>query len=66
MNTRSDPTANCAISSVSRQWKQMARLALRIRHSGNCEWAEREMRRFHGTFARLLTLPEPILRQEAA
>ena len=65
MHTRSDPTANIAVSSVSRQWRQMAGLALRIRRSGDFDWAGREKRRFRGTFARLLAMPEPILRREA-
>ena len=48
MNHRADPTANAAIGSVSREWNQMVRLALRIRKSGDSEWAERESRRFTG------------------
>jgi len=57
MNHRADPTANTAIGSVSREWNQMVRLALRIRQSDNSEWAQRESRRFTGIYKRLLTDP---------
>lgn len=64
MNHRADPTANAAIGSVSREWNQMVRLALRIRQSGNSEWAERESRRFTGIYKRLLTDPIESLKQK--
>ena len=64
MNHRADPTANVAIGSVSREWNQMVRLALRIRQSGNSEWAERESRRFTGIYKRLLTDPIESLQQK--
>ena len=64
MNHRADPTANVAIGSVSREWNQMVRLALRIRQSGNSEWAERESRRFTGIYKRLLTDPIESLKQK--
>lgn len=64
MNHRADPTANAAIGSVSREWNQMVRLALRIRQSGDSEWAERESRRFTGIYKRLLTDPIESLKQK--
>lgn len=53
----SDPTADQALGSVSRQWNRMAKLALEIRKDPYSEWAERESRRFTGIFKRLLTDP---------
>lgn len=64
MNHHADPTANIALGSVSREWNQMARLALRIRQSGDSEWAQRESRRFTGIYKRLLTDPIASLKQK--
>ena len=64
MNHRADPTANTALGSVNWEWNQMVRLALRIRQSGDSEWAERESRRFTGIYKRLLTDPIESLRQK--
>lgn len=50
-----DPTANLAIGMVTREWKQMTRLAKRIRNARDLEWADRESQRFTGIFKRLLT-----------
>ncbi len=64
MNHRADPTASAAIGSISREWNQMVRLAIRIRQSGDSEWAERESRRFTGIYKRLLTDPIESLQQK--
>ena len=64
MNHHADLTANIALGSVSREWNQMARLALRIRQSGDSEWAQRESRRFTGIYKRLLTDPISSLKQK--
>jgi len=66
MNHRTDPTANAALGSVSREWNQMARLALRIRQSGDTAWAECESRRFTGIYKRLLTDPIETLTPQKA
>lgn len=64
MNHHADPTASAAVGSVNREWNQMVRLALRIRQSGDSEWAERESRRFTGIYKRLLTDPIESLQQK--
>jgi len=60
---RRDPTAEHAIGSVNREWKQMKELAIRIRDSRDPVWADRESRRFTGIYARLLTDPEVMLKR---
>ena len=56
----SDPTANAAIGAVNREWKQMVRLAIRMRNDQAL--FEREQHRFLGIFKRLLTEPLSKLR----
>jgi hypothetical protein len=51
----SDPTANAAIGAVNREWKQMVRLAIRMRNDPAL--FEREKHRFLGIYRRLLTDP---------
>ena len=58
MNHRSDPTANQAIGSVSREWNRMAALAEKIRENPYSDWAQAQRRRFTGIFRRLLDDPD--------
>ena len=54
MYHRSDPTANQAIGSVSREWNKMAKLAEQIREDPWSDWSLEQSRRFTGIFKRLL------------
>lgn len=56
MVRHSDPTANEAIGAVNREWKQMARLALRIRNGHDkSAWAAAQEKKFTGIYKRMLT-----------
>lgn len=62
----SDHTAELAIGSADKEWKAMARIAVRIRER-NCtpEYAEENEPRFIGIFSRLLTDPIEQVKREA-
>ncbi len=66
MRDHKDFVAEAAIGSVSSEWKQMARLALKIRN-GNCSprWAYEKEKLFTGIFKRLLTDPIEEVEKEA-
>ncbi len=55
MYHRSDPTADQAIGSISREWSKMSRLAERIQKDPWSDWSVEQSRRFTGIFRRLLT-----------
>ena len=56
MHYYSDPTADCAVSNATKEWKRMARMALRLRTGvNNPEWEKRVRSRFVGIYRRLLT-----------
>lgn len=56
MNNHSDPTANQAIGTVSREWSKMLSLAIRIRQNPQLLAPEAEQK-FTGIYRRLLTDP---------
>ena len=60
MAIHSDPTANAAIGAVSREWKQMVRMALVLRRT-NREPSEKERSFFTGIYGRLLAEPVDVL-----
>lgn len=62
----SDRTADMAIGSADKEWRQMAGLALRIR-GGNCNpsWADEQSAKFTGIYKRLLTDPIDYVKREA-
>ena len=62
----SDHTADIAIGSADKEWRQMASLALKIRE-GRCNptWAEEQSTRFIGIYKRLLSDPIDELKKEA-
>lgn len=53
MATHSDPTANAAIGSVGREWKQMIRKAIALQRTGR-QLTPEEKQRFTGIYRRLL------------
>ncbi len=53
MGIHSDPTANMAIGSVSREWKHMVRMAISLRRT-NREPTPEERRMFTGIYEQLL------------
>ncbi|MBR4458396.1 MAG: hypothetical protein IKS31_05505 [Clostridia bacterium] len=57
MSWHSDPTADRAIGNLTREWKRMTALAVRIRENPDTDWAERQSRLFVGIYSRLLTDP---------
>ena len=61
----SDHTADVAIGSVQREWKQMASLAIKIRE-GRCNptWADEQSQKFIGIYKRLLSDPIEELKKE--
>ena len=62
MAVHSDPTANMAIGSVNREWKQMLRKALSLRRTGR-EPTPEEKSMFAGIYSQLLTEPVDVLEQ---
>ncbi len=56
MAVHSDPTANMAIGSVSREWKRMVRKAIALRKY-NREPTPEERRMFTGIYEHLLSEP---------
>ena len=57
MRYYSDPTANYAVSNATKDWKKMARLALRLRKGmNNPDWENQMRRRFTGIYRKLLTV----------
>lgn len=58
MRSHSDWTSDKAVGAADREWRQMAKLALRIR-SGNKNpmWIDEQEKKFTGIFKRLLTDP---------
>ena len=54
MAIHSDPTANAAVGSVNREWRQMVRRAIALRQSGR-EPGPEERSRFTGIYSQLLT-----------
>lgn len=61
-----DATAERALSSVNREWKHMANLAVMIRDGrSNPAWAEEQSKKFTGIFRRLLEDPIEDVRTEA-
>lgn len=65
-NHYSDHIAEDAIGSASREWREMACLALKIRN-GRCNpiWADQQLEKFTGIFKRLLTDPINEVEREA-
>lgn len=57
MRTHSDPTANQAVGKVDREWKQMTKLAEKIRENPWSDWAIRQSARFTGIYKSLLADP---------
>ena len=66
MKDRRDRTADIAIGSVNKEWREMSRIAVIIRE-GRCNplWAEEQSTRFTGIFKRLLTDPIDELKKQA-
>ena len=62
----SDHTADIAIGSADKEWRQMASLALKIRE-GRCNptWAEEQSKNFIGIYKRFLEDPIDYVRKEA-
>ena len=61
-----DPTFDNAVGSVDREWKEMAKLAVRIRDERvNPVWAEQQSKRFTGIYRRLLEDPIDEVKIEA-
>jgi hypothetical protein len=61
-----NPTADKAIGSMSKEWGQMARLALQIREGRmNPYWVEENTKKFTGIYKRLLDDPIDEVREEA-
>ena len=54
MYHRSDPTANQAIGSVSREWNRMVKIAEQIREDPWSDWSLTQSRKFTGIYKRLL------------
>ena len=65
-NGHSDKTADSAIGSVTKEWKQMAAIAIKIRE-GRCNpvWADEHIPMFTGIFKRLLEDPIDEVRIQA-
>jgi len=62
----SDRVAEEAVGHVEKEWKQMVKLALKIRTKPcNPTWAEEQERKFIGIYRRLLTDPIFELEKEA-
>ncbi len=55
MRNYSDPTANQAVGTITKEWNRLSRIAKKIRKNPDSEWARREIRRFVGIYQRLLT-----------
>ena len=66
MRGHSDKTGDAAIGSVSKEWKKMAELAVRLREK-NCNpaWAHLQLTKFTGIYKRLLTDPLEEVMKEA-
>lgn len=66
MRSHSDRTADSAASSVDKEWRRMANLALMIRE-GNKKpsWIEEKEALFTGIYKRLLTDPLDYVKREA-
>ena len=56
MAIHSDPTANMAIGSVSREWRQMVKRAISLRRTGR-EPTTEERQMFTGIYRQLLSVP---------
>lgn len=62
----SDRTAEEAIGAASKEWKQMAQLAIIVRNRrGSPSWIEKQEKKFTGIFQRLLTDPIELVEKEA-
>ena len=61
-----NPAAEKAIGNAHKEWRQMAKLALRIRNN-TCPpiWAAEQERKFIGIYQRLLTDPIEEVEREA-
>lgn len=46
MRNYSDPTANQAVGTITKEWNMLSRIAKKIRENPDSEWARREIRRF--------------------
>ena len=55
-----DPTAEAAVGTVSREWRQMVRRAIALRKTAR-ELTPEEQKLFTGIYRRLLSEPEPEL-----
>lgn len=55
----SNPTENEALGHISREWKQMVKIARKIRQDPYSDWSFNQSKRFTGIFKRLLTDPLP-------
>ena len=60
MANHSDPTANAAIGSVNREWKQMLKRAIALRKA-NRELSPEERYLFTGIYGQLLKEPVNVL-----
>lgn len=58
MRSHSDWTADTAVGTVDKEWRQMAELAIKIRSGNkNPTWIDEQEKKFTGIFKRLLTDP---------
>lgn len=66
MRDHKDHTAEIAIGAVDKEWREMVRLAIKIRE-GRCNpvWADEQEEKFTGIYKRLLTDPIEELINEA-
>lgn len=61
-----DNVANEAIGAADREWKEMARLAVRLRErNSNPLWAAEQEKKFTGIYRRLLDDPIDEVKREA-
>jgi hypothetical protein len=67
MRDHTDHTAEMAIGNVNTEWKQMARLAIKIRE-GRCKpsYVDEQSKLFVGIYKRLLTDPIDEVKREAS
>lgn len=61
-----DHVSEDAVGCVSKEWKQMASLALQLRRTGcNPVWAEEQEKKFVGIYRRLLEESDEFLEKES-
>ncbi len=54
-----NPTADKALSHISREWERLSDLAERIQKDPYSDWSREQSKKFTGIFKRLLTDPHP-------